>query len=156
VFGSGSRAGAVARAVVPRRAPRLLGAGLLAGGASAAVSLGAAVVGSVPELAVSAGASGLVEPGVRLLPRAGRRVRVFRALFEVSGVVAAGDSAGVGSGNGAAATSGSGGYSMRAPVEETRLPFFLELVPGDAGCAVLFSFSASNGPPAIDSNAPPK
>lgn len=155
MFGSGSGAGVFVRAVVPRRAPRLLGAGLLSAADPAAVSLALAVVVSVPEFAVSAGASCFVEAGVRL-PRAGRRLRVFRALFGVSGAVAAGDSAGVGSGNGTAATSGSGGSSMRAPVEETRLPFFLELVPGDAGCAELFSFSATNGPPVIGSNAPPK
>src|SRR6266436_5681770 len=155
VFGSGSAAGAAVRAVTPRRAPRRLAAGLLSvAGGSTGVSADVAAGDSVPGLAVSAGWSCFPE-AVGLLPRVGRRLRELRVVVRaVSGLATSADAAGVGSGDGAVATSGSGGSAIRAPVEETRLPFFAARVPGATGCAELLSFSVS-GPPAIASNAPP-
>src|SRR6267378_654341 len=98
VFGSGSVAGAVVRAVTPRRAPRRLGAGLLSlAGGSTGVSADVAAGDSVPA-AVSAGWFCFTE-AVGLLPRAGRRLRELRVVVRaVSGLETSADAAGVGSG----------------------------------------------------------
>ena len=153
MFGSGSGAGSVLRAAALRREPRRLGAGLLSVVGSAEVSLEVAAGDSV--VAVSAGCSCFVA-GALLLPRAPRRLRGFRAVVVVAGFAVSAGCSGVGSGVGAAATVGSGGSSMRAPTELTLLPFLAARAPGTAGSVELFSFSAIDGPPAIDSKAPPK
>src|SRR5216684_7886637 len=105
VFGSGSGAGSVLRAVAPLREPRRLGAGLL--------SVTAGSAGVSPEVAAGdsvgvmvAGCSSFVA-GTPLLPRAPRRLRELRAVFASAGFVSSADAAGVGSGDGAAAISGS-------------------------------------------------
>ena len=155
MFAAGSGAVSVfgAVAVAPRREPRRRGVGLASAAGSAGVSPGVVAADSV--VAVSAGSAGFVA-GVRAVPRAPRRLRGFRVVPVVAGFFSSVGCAGVGSGVGAAATAGSGGYSMRAPAEEPLLPFLVPRAPVTDGSVGLFSFSLSKGPPAIGSKAPPK
>jgi hypothetical protein len=130
--GSASAAGGLvtARAVVFLLEERLLpGAGLLSG---LAVSPVAGWVSSLLLIAVSSGLGGSRS---RVLGVAGRRPRLFPGdAFGLVVLVAAGDSAGVGSGVGAVATAegGGAGSSILAPTDETRLPVVLLDVVADA------------------------
>ena len=97
--------------------------------------------------------------GARVRRLAGRRAREFlEVVFGAAGFALPGsaDAVGVESLVGAAATSGAGGSSIRAPTDETRLPFFPIRTMGFDGGLTIAWLPASNGSVVRGSNDPPK